>query len=284
MAIVKLAPSRLCSPEGSQAQMMGNIDWLVSCIPGNESEVISGKDGGMLLSNYINSRGLGCMGEDAAKYQVFPYTAALIQDANNALIQMNPYKTRESIWYVADAKEGAAIDFGLENESNLDEVKDALKEGTIHKLLKKVPVKTGDVFEVEAGCMFALNPDVKIIDIQKAAATEPMSQEEALGNMILKPVSHDHHDQEWLQDGQATYSCLGKNDVFDVDLYELNGRIDMDADSRSCKALIFVDGSAVIDSDGEILHAEKDNAFFVEAGTYPFQITGNCKFLLVTLV
>lgn len=284
MAIIQLAPQKNSAPEGNISTFPGKISGLLSLDPNTASEVISGEDAGKLLSAYIDQKGWACLGTKAEKYKRLPYTVKLIQAKGASLIQVNPYEEKEALWYVVDAPEGAQIDFGVNADITLEQFQKALQDGTIADLLKPVPAAAGDVFDVKAGTVFSLGDGVTVLDIQKNTADKDFSMEDVFNSLILKPVDHTRRENEWLADGNANYTCLGKNDVFDADLFQLNGRMDVDTDSTSFKALFFVEGTAVIDADGQTLHAEKDSAFFVEADTYPFHITGNCKFILVSLV
>lgn len=281
MAIIKLAPERNSEQDD---QFTNNIDWLLYCVPAGGSEVVSGKEGGKSFAQYIEDKGWGCLGTRAKDDQVFPYSVKLINGTKDVLLQINPYEEKESLWYVLSAQPGAQMFFGLNQELSEDQFKEAIENATLPEYMQVINPEAGDVFEVEAGTVFAIGEGIVILDIQKSGNEPEFSDEDIFSTLKLKPVSHDRHESNWLANGDARYECLGNNNIFDADLYELNGAIDVDADEKTCKVLVFIEGSAVIDSDGETLHAEKNSTFFVEAGTYPFKIVGNCKFVEIELV
>ena len=135
-----------------------------------------------------------------------------------------------------------------------------------------------------AGTVYAMGENIRVLEIQKAGSDTRFTTDEILRSIHLAPQKIIHPHGEWLIDGQAKTIHLERNSVFDVDLTELNGRVDLDASADSFYALIFTEGSAVIEKGEEILHAEPENCSFVEAGTEPFHVTGNCRFIMVSLV
>ena len=152
-------------------------------------------------------------------------------------------------------------------------------------ILVKMPgikIGEGDVLKVQSGTVYSLTKGVTILEIQNE-----LFDQDALANIldliILEPVKHDHTVGEWVNDGQAKRGSLGNVDTFEAELYALNGRLTVDAEETTFRVLVMTEGSAVIESGDEILHAEKYSAFFAPANGEPFNITGNCRFVMVTL-
>lgn len=292
MSIVKLAPASTCAMDASRdltllvagktAEDEGN-DYLFCDQPGRESEVISGEYAGTLLSSYLNLVGWDCLGSDAADAQHLPFS---IKEArsNGTRIFYSPDKTRESFWYVAQAEENAQIYFGVKEEVSAEQMEAAVKNGTWKSLLQPVPAKKNDIFQVEAGTVYAFDEGVTLLEVSKEAVENEPVVEDVISGLNLEPIGHDYHEADWLADGEGERACAGSNDVFEFDLYQLNGRLDMEADERSCKVIVLLEGSAVVEKDDMVLHAVPWNTFFVSASTSTFHITGNCRFALVHLV
>lgn len=284
MAVIKLAPESACRSETQERPAAGDVKVLLSCRKDNESEVITGPDAGMSLSEYIRSRGWGCLGKDARKMDQFPLVIRVLSNTNPSVIQVNPDTEKDTFWYILDAANDATLGFGMAQEISMDQLTAAIQNGTLGQYLNPVTVQTGDFFEVPAGTVYAMGENIRVLEIQKTGSDTRFTTDEILRSIRLTPQKIIHPHGEWLIDGQAKTIHLDRNSVFDVDLTELNGRVDLDASEDSFYALIFTEGSAVIEKGEEILHAEPENCFFVEAGTEPFHVTGNCRFIMVSLV
>lgn len=283
MAVVKLADARLCRSEDPESLASGDVEILLSADKGNESEVITGPDAGMTLNEYINRKGWGCLGTEARKYRHFPLSIQILSNNNPNMIQVNPDTRRDTFWYVLSAGEGSKIGFGMAEQISVNQLTAHIQDGTLGQYLRYVPVSKGDFFELEAGTVYAMTADVRILEVQKEGEKKDWSASDVISSIRLEPSTLVHPRGEWVQDGQARTIHLAANSVFDVDAVALNGRLDLDASDKSFYAMVFTDGSAVIDHGEEILHAEPENCFFVEAGTEPFHVTGNCDFLIVSL-
>lgn len=284
MAIVKLAPAALCKEASPDTMTPSDVHVLLSCRPGTESEVITGKEVGMSLRDYISQKGWGCLGSDARKFDRFPISIRILSNNNPNMIQVNPDTDKDTFWYILNAASDSVIGFGMAEEISMDQLSAGIQNGTLGEYLRPVRVSEGDFFELPAGTVYALDEDIRILEIQKEGKDITWSASDVLRSITLTPTDIRHPRGEWLEDGQARSFHLDKNSVFDVDLFELNGRIDLDATDRSFCALVFTEGSAVIERRDEILHAQPESCFFVEADTEPYHITGNCRFLVVSLV
>lgn len=293
MAIYKLAPMDEIE-SGDTIELVrqhGDVDtlnilesWLLSTRQGYESELISGKEAGMSLNEFIRKKGMGVLGTDAQDFDRFPITVKQVNTLNPGAVRFNPDKKHESLWVVLDAKPGACVYYGMSRSVTLDEVKEANEKGTLKDLLQSVEAQPGDVFTMEAGTLYAFGAGLSMLEVEKMADQDEVSVEVFYRSVNLEPLHAAHHQGEWVRNGHAQAQTLGVNDVFGADAYQLNGSIDLSADDKSFKALFFISGSAVIDDDDQTLHAEPGNPFFVEAGSKPFAVTGNCEFILVHLM
>lgn len=293
MSIVKLAPASRCEADAARDLSMlaegksfvdEGSEYLFSDLKGKESEVISGEYAGKKLGEYISLMGWDCLGSDAKGYTKLPISIKAARSDGNRIFY-SPDKKRESFWYVAEAQDNANIYFGVKEEISKELLEAALKNGTWKSLLQPVPAKQGDIFQVDAGTVYAFDQGVTLLEISKedGEADQPVL-EDVMSSLNLKPISHDYHEADWLAEGQGERAAAGRNDVFEFDLYQLNGRVDMKADDRSFKVIVVLDGTAVIEKDDMILHAAPWNTFLAASPTDTFHITGNCKFALVHLV
>jgi len=70
-------------------------------------------------------------------------------------------------WYVLSAEPGATVAVGFREPLTLDQVREAIANGTLEDKLDHVPVKAGDMVFVEAGTVHAIGPGVVILETQQ---------------------------------------------------------------------------------------------------------------------
>lgn len=148
--------------------------WELSCYPGRESVIVSGKHTGKNLAEYLKEfpEALG-----SRKFERFPLLVKLIDATGDLSVQVHPDDKfamefenelgKTEMWYIADADEGSSIYFGFNRDVTREELRQAIEGGTLCELLNKVPVKAGDVFFVEAGTVHALLAGITVIEIQQ---------------------------------------------------------------------------------------------------------------------
>lgn len=74
---------------------------------------------------------------------------------------------KTEMWYVLDASKDASLVYGLRNDCREEEIRSAIKEGTLHKYLQTVYVKRHDLFFIEAGTIHAIGAGCLIAEIQE---------------------------------------------------------------------------------------------------------------------
>ncbi len=151
MAVIKLAPAAHCQVSSPETMTPSDVLTLLSCKEGNESEVITGKDAGMTLREYINRRGWGCLGEDARKFDRFPISIRILSNNNPNMIQVNPDTDKDTFWYILSASSDSVLGFGLSEEISMDQLTMGIQNGTLGEYLRPVHVSEGDFFEMPAG-------------------------------------------------------------------------------------------------------------------------------------
>jgi len=74
---------------------------------------------------------------------------------------------KTEMWVVLDAAPGAAVIFGLSEKVNQEELRAAIKNGTVENLFHKVPIRRGDHICVPAGTLHAILAGAVITEIQQ---------------------------------------------------------------------------------------------------------------------
>ena len=293
MSIIKLAPSVKCyNWGGEKLKELLNLQiekkvaqsWVLSAMDGRESELITSKYAGMLFSEYLQAAGWKVLGTRAEKYSMFPVAVKFSDNQENSIVQVNPDTDRSSLWYVIAAGENSVIYFGMADEITQIELMGALSTGNLGQYLRSVPVKEGMVFSVDAGIVYAYGSDVQLLEMDVQTPDRDLSRDEVLGGIDLHPAEQDFALGAWAADGEIRRAEIGENKVFKADLIDLNGRMEIDADASSFKALLFLKGEAVLERNDEILHAAAGDSFFMEAETDVWHVTGNAQLVLISLV
>lgn len=155
--------------------------WILSGLPGNESEVVNGFLAGNTLADLAEIYMDELLGETTYEEfgEEFPLLFKFI-DANDYLsVQVHPddelagkmglKRGKTELWYVVQADPGAQLISGFNQEMNEQLYLDYLNAGKIKEILNYVEVKAGDVLYMPAGRVHALGPGILIAEIQQAA-------------------------------------------------------------------------------------------------------------------
>lgn len=149
--------------------------WELSSYPGSESVVDGGDYDGRPLGALV--AGNPSLFGRAAEKGDFPILVKLIDAAKDLSVQVHPADEyarahegghgKTEMWYIADAKEDAAIYYGFRRDVSREEVERSIRENTVTELLRRVPVRKGDAYFVPAGTVHALLGGVTVIEIQQ---------------------------------------------------------------------------------------------------------------------
>ena len=211
----------------------------VSCIPGLESMDSQGNT----LPEMIDRFGERLVGGYAGK--PFPLLLKII-DAREALsVQVHPdngYAACEGklgkteAWLILDAAPGAELIYGLQPGVTHAQLEAAFTVGgPVSGLLRRVPVKAGDVVYIPAGCVHAIGAGITLYEIQqssdityrfydwdrrdKAGNARPLHIRQAL------EVTDVSFRQEPLKSSGAPVDKVIANEYFSLFLLNVNGRI-----------------------------------------------------------
>lgn len=288
MSILKLAPASVINASASQAvddlanttaPLAAQAKYLFSDNADHGSIIVNGSWAGKTLRQYLSDEGWQVLGNDASKYEVLPFTVKSLGDTNQS-VYSNASKKNESFWYVMEAAPETFLYFGAKGSFSPEELAAAIEDGSWKSSLQKASAHKDDLFVVDPGTIYAFENGPRILEVE---ALVPVSGESE-DSVYEKVSGDDYHKGDWVADGQAERALAGSNDVFELDLFQVDGRLDMNTDDKSFKLLVFLSGSAVVDADDETLHCEEGSVLFASADSDTFHITGNCKFLLVHLV
>ncbi len=148
--------------------------WVVSAHENGDSMVKNGKFKGKHLSTlWENHRELfGNMQESD-----FPLLVKIIDAKNDLSIQVHPdddyaFKHengslgKTECWYIVDCEEDANIIIG-HNAKDKNMLKDMIHNSKWKELIKEIPIKKGDFFQIEPGTVHAIKAGTLILEIQQ---------------------------------------------------------------------------------------------------------------------
>ena len=156
-------------------------------------------------------------------------------------------------WYVLDAKPGAEVACGVQHGTGIEDIRAAIKDGTLESLLHFIPVKIGDMVFVDAGTIHAIGPNVTLLEVQQLSDTTyrlyDYGRERELhveeGMEVVKPKTSAGL-RESVSGNQ--YKRLIKEEYFIVDRFDLapGTIIEMPNDSAGC--VIGIEGECALGS------------------------------------
>ncbi len=269
--------------------------WAISAHPNGDCEVVGGEYDGMKLSKlYEDHREL--FGDIEADR--FPLLTKII-DANSDLsIQVHPDDkyAREhengslgkmECWYILDCDPEATIIVG-HNASSKDELCSMVHEGRWKELLREIPIKKGDFFQIAPGTIHAIKGGTLILETQQNSdITYRLYDYDRLQNgkprelhieksldVIRVPYEKPKAELDKLKTKNTWFSGLQWCERYSVWNATLSGEETLSSEDR------FILGSVIegeCELDGEAL--KKGDHFIVPADIGEGTLKGNAEFI-----
>ena len=186
------------------------------------------------------------------------------------------------MWVVLDAEPGASLYYGFDREVSLEEFSSRVSDGTLTEVLRKVPVKPGDVFFIPSGTLHAIGAGLVIAEIQQNSNVtyrvfdygrlgadgkpRPLHVEKALAVTDRRPAPA-------LDFGEHLGDCR----YFTTDGHQ--GDFRGDCDGTSFHALLFTEGQGSLTCGGETREVKKGQCWFLPAGSGEYQVSGDVRTL-----
>lgn len=282
--------------------------WELSCHKDGESVITNGEYSGRTLNEYITAEGKAVLGRNCSRFNSFPVLIKLIDAKENLSVQVHPdndyalknegEQGKTEMWYVVDADEGAELIYGFKSEITKTAFREAIESNTLLDCVKKVPVKKGDVFFIEAGTLHAIGKGILIAEIQQNSNTtyrvydynrvgadgkpRQLHIDKALDVTKLCPAEPYPAEEAVKQDGYIT-TLLASCDCFKVSKLDVNGFSLLEAGKESFSSILILDGTAKLVYDGAVLKLKKGDSVFVPAGMGKYSLSGRCEAIFTTV-
>ncbi len=240
--------------------------WAISAHPNGDCEIADGEYAGKTLSwLWENHRELfgGIEGDR------FPLLIKIIDAKDDLSIQVHPDDVyagehengslgKMECWYILDAEEGGTIVIG-HNAKDQDEVREMIEGKRWGEFIREVPVKKGDFFQINPGCVHAIKGGTLILETQQNSdITYRVYDYDRLQNgkprqlhvqqsidVIKAPFEPTTTTGSVSQVGDASVEEMVSCEYYRVHKVELDGKAELSFDKP------FVDVS-VVDGEGTI--------------------------------
>lgn len=284
--------------------------WECSTHSDGPSYVIGGSFDGATLETVITDHP-DYLGIRHKGTTTLPILIKFIDAKENLSVQVHPTDTfakeqesgqlgKTEMWYVLDAQKDAKLVYGLRRDSSSEELQKAIANGTIMKLLQKVPVKKGDLFFIEAGTIHAICAGTLVAEIQENSnltyrlydydrtgidgKKRELHIEKALQVANLKSSTEPKQPLRVLRYRKGMASeLLCRCKYFEVYRMIINTErrqiVHYRADEISFRVLLCVNGCGIIRFENEEIIFYKGDCIFVPADSVTLSIHGQAQFL-----
>lgn len=149
--------------------------WAISAHPNGDCRIKNGSFKGELLSSLYKDKRTELFG--GIENEVFPLLIKIIDAKEDLSIQVHPndYYAKENekgslgkteCWYILDCDEDASIIIG-HNAKDKDELKAMISENRWSDLIREIPLKKGDFFQINPGTVHAIKHGTMILETQQ---------------------------------------------------------------------------------------------------------------------
>lgn len=154
--------------------------WLVSPLAGCESVVANGRLKGLTLGQVCNEYPeelFGQLWRNEPRSQVFPLLIKLIDTAQPLSVQVHPDDRyarqhgepngKSEAWYILATQPDSTVLLGLREAVDEEEIREAVRSGTLPRLLRELPAIPGECYHVPAGEMHSVGGGIRLIEVQQ---------------------------------------------------------------------------------------------------------------------
>jgi mannose-6-phosphate isomerase len=289
-------------PDGIVAE-----SWEISCHPDGTSIISNGNLQGILLPEVIKKFGIDIVGNKLPGNDLkkFPLLVKLI-DANNDLsVQVHPddnyafkhengeYGKNEA-WYIISAKPGSKLIYDVVPGITREDFRYAVEQNRIEDCLKYVSVSEGDIIDIPAGLLHAIGSGIILAEVQQNSNTtyrvydynrtdtygnkRPLHIEKALDVIDFNNTNRKEKYRGLKIDmGNAKKTFLVANRYFCIELVEIDGQLDDNADGSRFYIYTFLEGNGNIICDSGKFPVKMGESVLIPASLGKYTIEGHIK-------
>ncbi len=229
---------------------------------------------------------------------LFPLLAKIIDAKKNLSIQVHPDNSyadkfengslgKSECWYILDCDEDSTIVLG-HNANTKEELIEFVENGKWNDLLRKVPVKKGDFFQISPGTIHAINGGVLILEIQQNSdITYRLYDYDRLTNgkprelhykQCIDVIQCPYVDSNIKKKETILNNCIVENLIshkyYTVNHVDLEG-VETFAQREVFTLISIIDGSGTIDG----INIAKGDHFILPAEYGDYEIQGKLSYI-----
>lgn len=273
--------------------------WELSCHRDGQCTIAQGVHAGRTLADWLAEAGGEALGHNCAACGDFPILIKLIDAAQELSIQVHPddeyaiahegQSGKTEAWYIVDCCEGGYIYLGFTHELQKEEFCRRVAEGTIAEVIRKVPVKKGDVFFLAPGTVHAIGRGLVVAEIQQSSNVTYRVYD--YGRVGANGETRELHvakacEVARLTPARTDYDFKGHLVVcpyFTVDKLLITNKAVFNAGIDSFHSLLILEGEGQIICGSEEIPYRKGDSFFIPASSGEYTVSGTCEALLTTI-
>lgn len=152
--------------------------WNMTCRDNEMGIVTNGVYKGKTILEVINLDREKNLGTTLSNSKTFPLLIKIIDANDNLSVQVHPTDDyaqkvenydfgKNEMWYIIDAPDNSSLIIGLKDDITKEFFKKAVADGTVEETLFNLPIKKGDVINIEAGLIHAITKNVVLAEIQQ---------------------------------------------------------------------------------------------------------------------
>ena len=284
--------------------------WECSTHPDGPSYVSGGSFDGETLADVIRAHP-DYLGSRHAGESELPILIKFIDAKKDLSVQVHPtdayarehdngQRGKTEMWYVLDAGKDASLIYGLRYGVSRQQMRQMIREGSVTKILQKVPVKKDDLFFIEAGTIHAIGAGTLVAEIQensnltyrlydydrvgKDGKKRQLHVDKALQVANLRSSAEPRQPLRVLKYRQGVASeLLCRCRYFEVYRMIVNTerrqKVHYRADEVSFRVLLCVNGCGMIRFENTEIIFYKGDCIFVPADSVMLSIHGQAQFL-----
>lgn len=281
--------------------------WEIACHPNGMSIVSKGDFKGRELEELIEKYPEEILGKKLLPQTKFPLLIKLLDAADKLSIQVHPTNEyafkhengelgKSEMWYVLHAEPGASLVLGLKESVTKEQFAGDIERGRLEQDLGILPVEEGDIINIPAGMIHAVQEGIIIAEIQQNSDTVYRVYDWNRLGADGKP-RHLHIEkaldvidfQGKLKTGKVQGLSITKdgntstyyiaNDFFAVEKLELVYPIKEDTKNEKFFIYICIKETGEVQCEGDSYSFKMGDTFMIPGGLGEYRLAGNTTVL-----
>lgn len=285
--------------------------WELSCHPDGCSRIVNGAYASEDLKTVLQDHP-EFVAEDFSAQQAFPILIKFIDAAKDLSVQVHPSDAtadpaqgeqgKAEMWYVVKCEPQSYIYYGLNQEVSQERLVRRAEDGSICKILNKVPVHEGDIFFIHPGTIHALGKGIIIAEIQQNSNTtfrvfdygrkdaqghlRPLHVKRASEVVDYQPVIPDQAgENNQMHTNAYDFARIFTCDYFKVARVRCWSEISLNCTTDSFHSIVVISGAGLLHYHDVGYPLQAGDSYYIPAGAGVYHITATEKleFLLSTI-